>query len=112
MRILSFFVCIAVCIADQDNDVAGCGKPLPSGVTAGGPSTTGSIKSGGLDRDYIIHIPQNYQQNTPVPLILSYHGRTKDAAEQELLSQFSNPEFNPNAIAVYPNGVAVSQHPP
>ncbi|KAL9109764.1 MAG: hypothetical protein Q9227_005633 [Pyrenula ochraceoflavens] len=60
--------------------------------------------SGGLNRSYLIYLPESYKTNTPAPLILSYHGRTKDAAEQELLSQFSNPTYNPDAIAVYPNG--------
>lgn len=87
----------------------GCGKSLPAKVTPGGASANISISSGGLDRSYLIHIPRNYDINIPVPLILSYHGRVKNASEQELLSQFSNSSYNPNAIAVYPQGVANSK---
>jgi len=86
----------------------GCGKSLPAKVTPGGASANISISSDGLDRSYLIHVPRNYDINTPVPLILSYHGRAKNASEQELLSQFSDSSYNPNAIAVYPQGVAVS----
>ncbi|OCL01449.1 carbohydrate esterase family 1 protein [Glonium stellatum] len=87
----------------------GCGKTLPKKVTAGGASANISITSGGLIRSYLIHVPQSYDIDTPVPLILSYHGRGKNASEQELLSQFSNSSYNPNAIAVYPQGVANSK---
>ncbi|KAL9623098.1 MAG: hypothetical protein Q9160_002612 [Pyrenula sp. 1 TL-2023] len=88
---------------------SGCRKPLPSNHSPGGISQTEKITSGGRSRDYLIHIPASYTPDTPVPLILSFHGRTKDAAEQEQLSQFSNPAYNPNAIAVYPQGVANSK---
>lgn len=91
-------------------DASGCGKPLPSNVSPGGSSQTGKVTSGGRSRDYLIHVPASYKTDTPVPLILSFHGRTKDAAEQEELSQFSNPAYNPDAIAVYPQGVSVSIH--
>jgi hypothetical protein len=36
------------------------------------------------------------------------HGGGKTSAEQEELSQFSNEYFNPNGIAVYPQGIDVS----
>lgn len=87
----------------------GCGKTLPAGVVPGGDSTNVTIFSGGIERSYLIHLPANYSTHTPVPLILSYHGRTKSASEQEELSQFSNASYNPSAIAVYPQGVAVSR---
>ena len=38
----------------------------------------------------------------PYPLILSFHGRTKDSAEQEKLTGFSDNTIN--AIAAYPQG--------
>ncbi|KAF2083939.1 carbohydrate esterase family 1 protein [Saccharata proteae CBS 121410] len=88
---------------------SGCGKALPDGVTAGGKSVNMTIESGGLNRSYLIHVPSSYSKDKPASLILSYHGRTKDAAEQELLSQFSNETYNPDAIAVYPQGVANSK---
>lgn len=90
---------------------SGCGKPLPSTVVPGANSTAGTVTSGGRERDYRIHIPKTYQKHIPVPVILSYHGRTEDAEDQEQLSQFSNPTYNPTAIAVYPQGVKVSVLP-
>jgi poly(3-hydroxybutyrate) depolymerase len=85
---------------------SGCGKPLPSGVQVG-KTTNISIESGGLIRDYLLHVPKSYDGKKPVSLILSFHGRGKNASQQQDLSQFSNSTYNPNAIAVYPDGYMV-----
>ncbi|THU90111.1 alpha/beta-hydrolase [Dendrothele bispora CBS 962.96] len=84
---------------------SGCGKRLPSGVTPGGSSSNLTITSKGLERNYLIHLPDNYDVNKPTSMVFSFHGRISTSAEQEELSQLSNPDFNPNAIAVYPNGI-------
>ncbi|PLB54532.1 putative ferulic acid esterase [Aspergillus steynii IBT 23096] len=84
----------------------GCGKPLPKHQSAGGDShQTHFTTSDGTERTYLIHIPSNYDTNTPVPLIFSFHGRSGNSANQEGLSQFSNEDWNPNGIAVYPQGL-------
>ncbi|KAF4535618.1 putative ferulic acid esterase protein [Lasiodiplodia theobromae] len=82
----------------------GCGNELPRGIEPG-VSTNTTIVIAGVERQYRIHLPDNYDANNPVPLILSYHGRGKDMKFQEELSQFSNKSNNPDAIAVYPQGV-------
>ncbi|KAF5348364.1 hypothetical protein D9758_010903 [Tetrapyrgos nigripes] len=84
---------------------SGCGKQPPSGVSPGGASSNRTLTSGDQKRSYLIHLPQNYDSNKPTPLILSFHGRTQTAKQQEDGSQFSNPSFNPDGIAVYPQGV-------
>jgi poly(3-hydroxybutyrate) depolymerase len=86
---------------------AGCGKPLPEHQGAGGHYPTDFTTSDGTLRSYIIHIPSNYDENRAVPLIFSFHGRSKTAESQEQLSQFSNEAWNPDAIAVYPQGLDV-----
>lgn len=86
----------------------GCDKPLP---VKPGSTTNFSIKSGGLDRNYLLHVPTTYDAKKPVALIFSFHGRGKNASGQMELSQFANPDFNPNAISAYPNGVKVSAPP-
>jgi len=99
------FSCVS---AAPTASASGCGKRLPRGVTAGGHSTNHTIKSGGLERNYLIHLPDNYDTDKPSPLVFSFHGRVSTSDEQEVLSKLSDPAFNPNAIAVYPQGVAVS----
>lgn len=83
----------------------GCGKDLPRVQEPGGSYSTNITTKDGRERSYIIHIPSNYDKNEPVPVIFSFHGRTRTAKSQEKLSQFSNEEYNPNAIAVYPQGI-------
>lgn len=78
----------------------GCGKEVPSGISAG---SSQNLTLPGTDRQYRLHIPANYDKNTPTPLYFSFHGATRDMLEQEDLSQFSNPQFNPNGIAIYPD---------
>jgi poly(3-hydroxybutyrate) depolymerase len=87
----------------------GCGKPLPEAQQpAGGASHRVHInQTNGTPRTYLIHIPSIYSPNVSAPLILSFHGHGKNASSQEELSQFSNETWNPNGIAVYPQGLKV-----
>lgn len=84
----------------------GCG--IDHSSVAGKASFNGSVISSGGNRTFLIHVPANYNKNKPTGMVLSYHGNGKTAAIQEELSQFSNPFFNENWIAVYPQGVGVS----
>ncbi|KAB8239532.1 hypothetical protein ETB97_000757 [Aspergillus alliaceus] len=84
---------------------AGCGQPLPPHQSRGSSHGVHFTTSDGTQRFYLIHIPLNYDENKPTPLIFSFHGRGKTAENQEALSQFSNETWNPNAIAVYPQGL-------
>lgn len=84
----------------------GCRKSLPPGQSCGGTYNV-SIASGDLDRSYLINIPPRYYSGKAAPVILSYHGGTRNATEQLQLDQFTNPEFNDFAITVYPQGINV-----
>lgn len=85
---------------------AGCGKSLPEAITLG-KTHMANFTSDGTVRSYRIHLPSNYDDNNAVPVIFSFHGRSKTAKGQEDLSQFSNEKWNPNAIAIYPQGIDV-----
>lgn len=95
---------------------AGCGKPLPSCVEAGKSKNLSISSSSGVSpRHYRLAISASYENGdaydnkTPVPLILSFHGRNKDAKFQEELSQFSNTSaYDFRGIVAYPEGVPVS----
>lgn len=83
----------------------GCGTSLSRGFKAGGDSNKIKIKSSGVSREYNIYVPHNYKIKVAAPLILSFHGGLQTADDQEKLSQLSNPKFNPDGIAVYPQGI-------
>jgi len=78
-------------------------QPLPEGQAIGKTSSV-TLRSGGVDRSYLVTIPFLYDCEKPNPVILSYHGAARDASQQMELSQMSNPLFNNFAIAVYPQG--------
>jgi polyhydroxybutyrate depolymerase len=83
----------------------GCNKSLPSSFQPGGPTTNHTLLSGAHTRSFLLHLPLDYTSNVPAPLILSFHGRSRNATYQETLSQFSLSEYNPSWIAVYPQGL-------
>lgn len=84
------------------------GIAFPEGVSPGkSANLTIASKSGVTPRRYRLHVPANYDDHKKAPLILSFHGRGKDAKFQEALSQFSNASYGFDGIAVYPEGVAV-----
>jgi poly(3-hydroxybutyrate) depolymerase len=104
---LVFFVAGGACQTSQRS--SGCGKPAPH-VLEQGDSKNFTIKSasGKSPRRYRIHVPESYDRDVTVPLVLSFHGRGKDMKYQEQLSQFSNKSYGFEGIAVYPEGVPVS----
>jgi len=80
---------------------AGCGKALGAHEKQGGTGSSNSlsITSSGINRTYLLYIPSVFSPTNPHGLIFSFHGRGQTGAEQERLSQFSNPDFNPNMLA-------------
>ncbi len=58
--------------------------------------------SGGTTRRFILHIPPGYDDETPTPLILLFHGRGMQAPEQILLSQMNALADEEGFLVVYP----------
>lgn len=59
------------------------------------------------DRDYLLYIPTRYEPTVPAPLILSYHGGSRDADHQAALDRLNSTFFNKNYLVAYPNSVNV-----
>ncbi|MFR9731663.1 alpha/beta hydrolase family esterase [Saccharopolyspora sp. MS10] len=66
-----------------------------------GTTTAQRVTSGGLTREYLVHLPEDYDSRHPLPVVLSFHGHGRTAEYQEELSRFSEED----AIAVYPQGL-------
>jgi poly(3-hydroxybutyrate) depolymerase len=82
----------------------GCGK------THGDLSKPLTIKSNGIQRQFLVYVPESYQEDQATGLILSFHGYGKCMWNQQEISRFNDSTFNPDMIAVFPQGLDVSNH--
>lgn len=80
-------------------------QSLPDDVSRGGNSSDLSIKlSNGDTRNYLLHIPRNYKKSSPAGLVIVYAGRGSDNGHAESFTHFSSPSYNPDMLAIYPQG--------
>jgi len=87
------------------NTTSACSKALPSGVAVGETANI-SLTSNGIERSYLINIPETYESKAASPIVLSYHGGQRNASSQLELDLLTSPEFNTlGAILVYPQGI-------
>jgi poly(3-hydroxybutyrate) depolymerase len=56
-----------------------------------------------------LHLPSSFQvsNDKAVPLVIAFHGQQQPARSMEVISELSNPAFNPNTIVVYPEGMDI-----
>ncbi|WP_227609020.1 extracellular catalytic domain type 1 short-chain-length polyhydroxyalkanoate depolymerase [Hymenobacter translucens] len=79
---------------------------LSAGVVPLQAQTTiqGSIRCGGLRRDYRLYVPAAYRAGTPVPLLFNLHGYGSSNVEQEIYGDFRAIADTANFLVVHPNG--------
>lgn len=84
---------------------SGCNALLPDDAKPGKSVNLKLPSSSGVSpREYRLHLPAGYDGTEKLPLILSFHGRTRSAKSQEELSHF-NETYGFEGISVYPQGV-------
>ena len=64
--------------------------------------------SGGLVRDYLVHVPASYTGDRAVPLLLDLHGFSSYAADERKYSGQLQQSDQRGFIAVWPDGIALS----
>jgi polyhydroxybutyrate depolymerase len=82
----------------------GCGKVVPSGVT------NNTITVGGVERKYVLSIPDGYDASKPYLLAFGWHGQTGSGALFKLYSGVEKAAGG-KAIFVYPDGLPVTSDP-
>ena len=55
-------------------------------------------------RDYLLHVPKSYDHNVPTPVVLSHHGWTDDASDDEVDSGLTTVAEKEGFIVAYLNG--------
>lgn len=88
------------CVADDDTLSAGCGKPgAPTGRWPGS-----TIDASGIERRYILYVPDDYDPNQPHALVWQFHPWGWDGASIE--SSLPLRDYaEGKAIFVYPDGL-------
>lgn len=69
--------------------------------------STGSIESGGEEREYLLHVPKSYDPDTPTALVVSMHGAALWPAQQKNLSVWNKLADDHGFIVVYPSGIGM-----
>ncbi len=73
-------------------------------LSIGQQTINGSITHAGIQRDYILYVPEIYTPGEAVPLILNFHGYTSNAFEQMFYGDFRPIADTAGFIVVHPMG--------
>ncbi|MFF3749010.1 alpha/beta hydrolase family esterase [Streptomyces sp. NPDC002018] len=84
--------------APKGTSKSACRLPAPQQP---GTSELRTISSGGRDRTYQLHLPDDYAKKRDWPVVLAFHGRGNTGAGTEEFSKLSTLP----AVVVYPDGV-------
>ena len=63
-----------------------------------------SIMHDGIERTFIIYVPDSYQDSEAVPLVINYHGLTSNSFDQMFYGDFRPIADRENFIIVHPQG--------
>ncbi len=68
------------------------------------PGKTRTLTVGGLNRTYLVHVPEGHDPKTPMPAILALHGATMNGPMMAWFSGLNRKADEAGFVAVYPNG--------
>lgn len=66
--------------------------------------TNGSIVTSGMTREYLLHVPNDYDDAKPAPLVISLHAGATWPAHQKNLTRWNQLADEQGFIVVYPSG--------
>lgn len=81
----------------------GASESAPSEKPAAGTHTV-DLKAGGLDRQYLVHVPAKYDGETAVPVVLAFHGGGGHAREMITSSGWIEKSDEAGFLLVAPEG--------
>jgi polyhydroxybutyrate depolymerase len=68
---------------------------------------TRTLKVGGLDRSYLVHVPKNYDGKTPMPVVLALHGAAMNGPMMAVFFGLNEKADEAGFIVVYPSGTGM-----
>lgn len=63
-----------------------------------------TVSVGDRERNYLVHVPENYKAEKPTPVVLVFHGGASHAKGMVRFSGMNDKADEAGFIAVYPNG--------
>lgn len=72
--------------------------------------TNGSIISSGVERRYLLYVPESYDPSVSTPLVVSIHGFSSWPQNQMETSRWNDLADREGFIVVYPSGTGVPKH--
>ncbi|HYD34733.1 MAG TPA: hypothetical protein VD999_01555 [Vitreimonas sp.] len=63
------------------------------------------IKVEGVERSYVLHVPENYDRTAKIGVVFAFHGRGNTGPEMEEITQLSGLADQKNFLVVYPTGL-------
>lgn len=90
--------------SSRPTKMAGCGTAHTEGWSNG--TDTHSIRSKGVTRTYAVDVPKGYndKKDEPWPMIMDFHGASRDTFNQYNNSQYFAESRGEDYIIVYPQG--------
>lgn len=97
--------------------MVGCGSDGGSEVSATGASlgcqsgtldtntTHVELEHDGVTRSYELHVPPGYDGESPLPLVLNFHGFTSNGPDQQSFSNMNVTADSEGFVVAYPNGL-------
>ncbi len=68
----------------------------------------GTLVSSGQEREYLLHVPRNYDPSKPTPLVISLHAAAMWPATQMETSQWNRVADEHGFLVVYPSGTTMT----
>ena len=90
--------------------LCGCMPRLPDQGVVQGPRTyrvPTDIRTDDFKRDYLVHLPPDYDGSRKLPMVVVVHGVFDTAKGIEKIAGFSEIADRENFIVLYPNGIGI-----
>lgn len=95
---------LAITVALALRPMSECRHPTQGPLQPGDSVRT--LTSGGLERCYLIHVPQDHDVSRPAALVISLHGLAGSPRNQEEMSRWNEVANAEDAMVVYPQGTS------
>lgn len=71
----------------------------------------GSITHDGLVRDYLLYVPNTYDEDAPTPIVFNFHGFGSNAFQQSFYGNFRSIADTATFLVVHPDGTLFNGNP-